>query len=165
MANANKPQGFELSSSEGKEYRTNVYKKKTGDEIAIGDPVSIAATGDVELFDAGDTAGLLGVSLEYKAAADVSDILICDDPEAVYEVMALGDFQLADIFQNADIDAGSVVNRRSGASIDMSTKATTAALPFKLLGLVAREGNVVGSYARIKVKPNQHAFKNGVTGI
>lgn len=165
MANANKPQGFELSSSEGKDYRTNVYRKKAGDVIAIGDPVAIAATGDVELYDAADGAGLLGVSLEYKAATDTSDILICDDPDAIYEVMALGDFQLADIFQNADIDAGTLVNRHSGSSIDMSTKGTTATLPFKLLGLVPREGNVVGSYARIKVKPNQHAFNAGVAGI
>lgn len=165
MANVNKPQGFELIDSEGKQFRTRAYKKKTGDVIAIGDPVSIAATGDVELFDNGDTAGLLGVSLEYKAATDTSDILICDDPEAVYEVMALGDFQLADVFQNADISAGAVVNRQSGASILMSSKGTTATLPFKIIGLVAREGNTVGSFARIKVKPNQHAFKAGVAGI
>lgn len=163
MANTNKPQGFELAQSEGKEYRTRAYRKKTGDVIAIGDPVAIANTGDVELFDNGDTSGLLGVSLEYKAATDTSDILICDDPEAVYEVMVLGDFQLADIFQNADVDAGTVANKRSGAAL--SGLGTGATLPFKIIGLAAREGNEVGSFARVLVKPNQHAFKAGVAGI
>jgi hypothetical protein len=163
MANANKPKGFELAQSEGKEYRTRAYKKKAGDVIAIGDPVSITSTGDVELFDNGDTSGLLGVSLEYKAAADTSDILICDDPEAVYEAMVLGNFQLADIFQNADINAGTVVNKISGASL--TGLGTSATLPFKIIGLVPREGNTVGSFARVYVKPNQHAFKAGVAGI
>lgn len=163
MANANKPQGFELAQSEGKQYRTRRYKKATGDEIAIGDPVAIKDTGDVELFDNGDTAGLLGVALEYKAGTDVSDILICDDPEAVYEVMVLANFAAADVFQNADVDAGTVANNRSGASI--KGLATTATLPFKIIGLVPREGNVVGSFARVYVKPNQHAFKAGVAGI
>lgn len=163
MANANKPQGFELAQSEGKEYRTRRYTKKTGDEIAIGDPVAIAATGDVELFDNGDTSGLLGISLEYAAATSVDPILICDDPEAVYEVMVNADFALADVFQNADVTAGTVSNRRSGASI--SGLGTGATLPFKIIGLVAREGNEVGSFARVNVKPNQHAFKAGVAGI
>jgi hypothetical protein len=163
MANTNKPQGFELSQSEGKEYRTRAYRKATGDVIAIGDPVSIAAGGDVELFDNGDTSGLLGVSLEYKAGTDTSDILICDDPEAVYEVMVLGNFALADIFLNADVNAGTVSNKRSGAAL--TGLAAGATLPFKIIGLAAREGNEVGSFARVLVKPNQHAFRAGVAGI
>ena len=163
MANANKPQGFELAQSEGKEYRTRKYRKASGDEIAIGDPVAITAAGNVELFDDGDTSGLLGVSLEYAAASSTDDILICDDPEAVYEVMVLGSFALADIFLNADVDNGTVANRRSGASINELD--TTADLPFKIIGLVEREGNTVGSFARVYVKPNQHAFKAGVAGI
>lgn len=163
MANANKPKGFELAQSEGKEFRTRRYVKKTGDVIAIGDPVAIASTGDIELFDNGDTSGLLGISLEYAAGTSVAPILICDDPEAVYEVMVNAEFAAADVFLNADVTAGTVSNRHSGASI--SGLATDATLPFKILGLVPREENVVGSFARVYVKPNQHAFKAGVAGI
>jgi hypothetical protein len=163
MANVNKPKGFELADTEGKQVRVRPYNKKSGDVIAIGDPVAITADGTIELFDNGDTSGLLGVSMEYKAATDTSATLVCDDPEAVYEVMANFEFAAADVFLNADVTAGTVSNLQSGASI--SGAATGATLPFKIIGLVPREGNVVGSFARVYVKPNQHAFKAGVAGI
>lgn len=163
MANTNKPKGFELADTEGKQVRVRAYNKATGDVIAIGDPVAIRNDGTIELFDNADTSGLLGISMEYKAATDTSACLICDDPEAVYEVMANFEFAAADVFLNADVTAGTVSNLRSGASI--SGAATGATLPFKIIGLVPREGNVVGSFARVYVKPNQHAFKAGVAGL
>lgn len=163
MANVNKPKGFELTDTEGKQVRVKAYTNSGNDEIGIGDPVAATADGTVELFDAADATGLLGVSMEYKASGDTSEILICDDPQATYEVMASFDFQLTDIFQNVDVVNGAESNLLSTASVN--APAATAALPFKIVGFVPRQENEVGSFARIYVKPNMTVFTNGVTGI
>jgi hypothetical protein len=105
--------------------------------------------------------------MEYKAATSTDEIAICDDPDAVFEIQASADAQAADVFANADIVAtsGDTALLRSKHALDSSTIAATNTLPLKILGLSKIDDNAYGSYARVKVKINQHAYSSGVAGI
>lgn len=165
MANTNRPYGFIVADSEGKQFRARPYKKESGSAIFAGDVVKRNAAGTVEVATAGDV--IVGVAAEYKAATSTADILVYDDPECVFECMALGSFAQADVFQIANIDAttGDTSLLTSKQSLALSTKGTEATKQFVILGLVENQENVVGSYARIKVKPNLHFLKAGVAGL
>ena len=166
MANSFAPFGLRLVQSEGKEHRGRRYVKKTGSAIYPGDVVKQAATGDVEVAAAGDTP--IGVSLEYKAAASVDPILICDDPEAVFEIQADNLVAAADVFQNADITAtaGDSSLLRSKQDLDVATFGTGSTKVLKILGLSSIGENAYGSYARMLVKFNVHTLKaSGMSGI
>lgn len=162
MANANNPFGFEVLKTEGKECRAKSYAKSAS-IIYMGDALKLVAAGTVEVAAAGDR--IIGVAAEYKAAADAS-VLVYDDPEAVFYAQVSGDFAAADVGQNANIvaNAGNATLKQSNHTLD-STFATTATHQFKLLGLLERGENAVGSYALVKVKPNSHEFKAGTSGV
>jgi len=164
MANPNKPQGFELAQSEGKQYRVRPYKKASGTAIYRGDAVQAEAGGGVQI--ATTSGAIRGIALESKAATDTSDILICDDPDAVFEVQCGGDFQAADVHLNAVLVVGTPDSSRGTSGMYLNgTLATTAAHQFKILGLVPRGDNAYGSYARVFVKINSSDFKAGVAGV
>lgn len=164
MANVNKPFGFRLHDTGGKDAYVRLYRKGTATAIFRGDTVKRHADGYVVINTTG--APVVGVAAEYRAAS-ATDILVYDDPSYIYETMALGDFQLADIFQNADIDAtsGDTGLLNSKQSIAMSTKDTTATLQFTLLGLSPDPEAVVGSFAKILVRVNSAYTKAGVAGL
>jgi hypothetical protein len=165
MANANAPFGARLIESEGKQFRVRRYPKKSGNAIYQGDFVIADAAGSVDVATAAAT--LLGVALESGAATSTADIAVCDDPEAVFEVQASANFAAADVFQNADIvaTAGDSSLSRSKHAWDSASDDTTSTLQLKALGLSQIGENAYGSYAKIKVKINNHAFKAGVAGV
>jgi hypothetical protein len=165
MANADAAYGALLIDSEGKQYKVRRFVKKTGSAIYPGDFVKRASTGNVEVADAG--AVLLGVAMEYKAATSTDEIAICDDPDAVFEIQASADAQAADVFTNANIvaTAGDTGKLQSKHTLDSSTIATTNTLQLRILGLHSIGSNAYGSYARLKVKINQHAYSSGVLGV
>lgn len=164
MANVDKPRGFQLWESGGKNLRVRSYTKG-GEAIYKGDLVNLNASGVVVPYDKGDNL-VLGVAAEYQAAASTS-ILVIDDPDALFLAQCDGDFQLVDVGQNADVLATDGSNGLSAHEIESTTFATTAALPVKLLGLSAREGNVTGTNAVVICKINNHTLGSGTgaTGI
>lgn len=163
MPNVQQPFGLRLIDSEGKQVRIRRYVKKSGNAIYPGDAVVATATGDVDIATAG--AALLGVAMEYRAAASTADIAVCDDPEAVFEIQSDSGVAAADVFLNANITAtaGDSSLLRSKHDLDVASFATTATLQLKLLGLSQISDNAYGSFARIKVKINNHVLK-GATG-
>lgn len=165
MANTNAPYGARLIDDEGKQFRVRRYVKKTGSAIYQGDFVIQNSTGDVAVATAGSK--LLGVAMEYKAATDVSDIAICDDPEAVWSIQASANLAAADVFQNADFVAttGSTTLFTSKHAVDSAALSSVDTVPLKIIGLDSIASNAYGSYARIKVKINHHVFKNGTSGV
>ena len=165
MANPNRPYGFLVADSEGAAFRAKPYKKQSGSAIFMGDVVKRNAAGTVEVATAGDI--IVGVAAEYKAATSTDDILVYDDEDCIFECMALGSFAQSDVFLNANIDAttGDTLLLTSRQSLALSTKNTTSSLQFVILGIVTNADNELGSFARIKVKPNSHFLKNGVTGL
>jgi hypothetical protein len=163
MPNVFLPFGLRLIDTEGKQPRVRRYTKKTGNAIYPGDAVVATATGDVDIATAG--AALLGVAMEFRAATSTAQIAVCDDPEAVFEIQSDNQILAADVFLNSNITAtaGDASLLRSKHDLDVASFATTATLQLKILGLSEIGDNAYGSFARIKVKINNHVLK-GATG-
>lgn len=164
MANPNAPFGFQPLKSEGKEIRVTQYIKATATALYPGDVVKLNSSGQVVISAAGDV--MLGVVAEYEAAASTS-VTIYDDPAMYFMAQCDADFQLTDIGQNANITATAADTSllRSKQDIDVASFGTSASLQFKVMGLINRGENAVGSYALVKVRPNSHFFASGVAGI
>ena len=83
---------------------------------------------------------------QFRAASTARLVWVEDSPDVIYEVEqatgsnAVYTFLPADVGLNASHStvAGSTATGNSGATLDMATKATTATLPWKLLGAVQR---------------------------
>lgn len=83
---------------------------------------------------------------QFRAASTARFVWVEDGPDVIYEVEqatganALYTFLPADIGLNASHSTvlGSTATGNSAATLDMATKATTATLPWKLLGAVQR---------------------------
>ncbi len=108
------------------------------------------------------TAGSISLDTpQYRAASTFSYVLVADAPDLIYEVeQCTGSnsaytFLVADVGLNAGMTtvAGSTTTGTSGAALDMSSKATTATLPWKLLGAVQRVDNevITGTSTAVKV--------------
>jgi len=119
------------------------------------------------------TAGSIPLDTpQYRPASTLQYVLVADAPDIVYEVEAVTgsnsaySFAVADIGLNADLAtvAGSTTTGTSAAALDMSTKATTATLQFKVLGTVNRVDNdSTGNNTKVWVKIN-NAVMGGGTG-
>lgn len=163
MSNPNAPFGFAPLQTEGKEVRARVYAKATG-IIYPGDAVKLQSTGDVAVAAAGDT--ILGVAAVYETSASTT-VKVYDDPLSEFYVQTSGNFVAADVGQNANIVAttGDTTLKYSKNTLDSASQNTTSTLQFKILGLYSKGVNAVGSYAMVRVMPNNHFFRVGVTGV
>lgn len=103
----------------------------------------------------------------YRRASTDRYVLVCVDPNAVYEAQLLATSQAAaTITANvglnapADITAGSTTTGASGMSI--GTPAGTATLPLKIIGFPNRPDNIPGdTYFRYWVKLNSAILGQG----
>ena len=190
MANANTPFGLKpVRQAGGAPHNSadNMYYHPASDATAlyIGDPVikngSADAAGIPGVIRATAAGAITGVvvgfvpdgvtnTAGYGAASTAYYVLVCDDPDQLYEIQedsVGGALAAADIGLNADFinAAGNNYTRRSGAMLDTSTKAVTATLPLKIVGLTPRPGNDIGANAKVLVKINNHTEALGVVGI
>lgn len=107
----------------------------------------------------------------YRRASTDRYLLVADDPQLVFEAQlsAAGSYTAADMSLNANFraTAGNTSTGASGFDVDISTKATTATLPLKLVGVPNRPDNVVGdSFLNVYVMINNHQLKGtGVLGV
>lgn len=162
-------------------YATSIFK---------GDAVALVTGGTVErdTFDAAMTpvGVFMGCSytdptLKYKvfssyypASTVASDIeaVVVDDPNVVFKVAVvssgttIGDLALTDLGANvAGVNnAGSTATGNSACAIS-DTSATTATLPFRIIGLVEETKNSSGGYTEAYVKWNAGHQYNNTTGI
>jgi len=76
----------------------------------------------------------------YRAASTARMVYLAVDPSLVFEVQASAATAVADIGLNVGVTftAGSTTTGLSGMLADMTTKATSAALPLKIVGVVQR---------------------------
>ena len=164
MANPNNAFGFEVLQTEGKENRVRKYAKTAGTALYPGDAVKLVSAGTVSIAAAGDQ--IVGVCSEYRAAAD-TEVNVYDDPHMEFFAQCSADFAAADVGQNANIvaNAADTTLKQSNHTIDSASFGTESAKQFKILGLLAKGENAVGSYAMVRVMPNNHAFKTGVSSI
>lgn len=153
-----------------------------GTALFEGDPVILAGSADakgipaVTRATAGSAGRITGVvcgiandetlpasndMLEqgYRPASTAGYVLVCDDPNVLYEIQedsAGGALAAADIGLNADLasGSGSTYTRKSGFMLDTSTKATTATLQLRIIGLEQRPDNEFGDNAKVLVAIN-----------
>ena len=199
MANSNAPFGLRpVNKLSGAPFSGAVraFSVAAGDATAIfiGDPVVGAGTSqiingqtysDVVQAATGNviTGVVVGVepvtnsSTIYRAASTQRVLLVCVDPDALFEIQQVsGGTALTpnDIGLNADfvVAAGSTVTGLSGVTLNNVGEATTNTLDLKIVGIVNRADNDMGSAAatgadasRFLVRINRHAYSNQVAGI
>lgn len=185
MANVDNPSGFTpVRYLSGAPYNgaTNRYALLATDNTAtfVGDLVipggSATADGVPSIAQAAATNALIlgavvgfevdptNLGLLYRTASTLRYALVCDDPYVLYEAQedSVGAaLTVDDVGENCDIVVGSG-NTTSGISameIDSSDHKTGTA-QIRIIRLVPREDNAVGTNAKWEVLINEHAYKS-----
>jgi hypothetical protein len=187
MANTNLPRGLTpLRDAGGKPYNGSVemfyVPASDATPLFIGDPVvkngsadaagvagvirAVAAgpiTGVVQGFMPDGTTNIAG----YRAASTGAYVLVATDPDLLYEVQDNTGLAAADIGLNANltIASGTAMGRKSAVTLDAATKAATAGLAVKIVGLSQRPGNEFGAFNKVLVKINNHTEANASAGV
>ena len=178
--------------------QANVYFVPSSDStvIMVGDAVKLAgdaraATGAPTVTRAGATDVPVGIVVGilftgvgdltnmppvndlntpvYRRASTDRYLLVCDDPNIVYEVQYAGtSVSAATITANVGLNgqftttAGSTTSGASGMQLDSSGLATTATLPLKIVGFPNRPDNIPGdTYFSYFVKLNGSTNSSG----
>lgn len=136
-----------------------VNKTAAGDDNAItGVIVAIAA----------DPNGLERI---YKPASTEAVVLVCDDPDVVFEVQADGAIAATQVGLNAvliDTNAGSTSTGRSGTELDTTSDAPAADASNQLTiqRIVNRPDNEAGTaFTKVEVKINNHTEAHASLGV
>lgn len=160
MANTLAPFGFSESSNlnGAPTYQMSQRRVASTNATAIykGDPVTQLNTGYIAQSAAGTTQ-ISGVftGCEYQSVSqkkpvwspywpgsDASGDVLCsviDQPNAVFRVQGNAQIPFSAVGNNANfaLGTGNASTGMSGATLDVSTIATTSTLPFKIVGLVS----------------------------
>jgi len=130
-----------------------------------------AAAGDTIL---GVVVGFLplqsDLTLLYKAATSAKRIaLVVDDPDVVFEIQedSVGnDIAATQVNNNFDMAAWTAGTSQgvSAVELDSSDATGTATAQFRLVGLVNRPDNAIGTNAKWEVLINEHEYKT-TTGV
>lgn len=105
------------------------------------------------------------------AGAQATDyyVMVVDDPNVIFEVQEIGTgtffTQTTSIGLNANLVAGANNGTYSGWQLSNVGAAVTATLQVRILGLVRRNDNAFGQYAKYLVKINNHELSAGTAGI
>jgi hypothetical protein len=106
---------------------------------------------------------------QYRLASTLRYVFVVTDPTVVYEMQASGTYGFAtDSGLNSGVTLTAVSTAGiSGMQVDLATKATTATLPVKILGVIQRPDLDVSDATNVKlwVTLNNGAFNNGTTGV
>lgn len=191
MANSNAPSGLKaVRHKNGAPYSGSgsLYYVSSGNAsiIAPGDPVVVTGTASsdgvpgVTLATAGSGNRITGVvigrtngdgtllhddALALPAATE-GWLLVEDDPDVVFEIQCSGSIAATDISTNANLKSGTASALGfSGWEVDSTSFATGATLQLKVLRLVAREDNALGTNAKVEVMINQHTQTAATAGI
>lgn len=187
MANNDSPFGFKPVRKLGSAPNSGGggrYYRSTGDStvITIGTPVDLGGTGDtagtaptVVRATAGSGGYVVGVvtgienltsdnlSRKYLPSGEAGYLLVDDDPNSEFEVQedSVGNALTATaIGSNIDFIIGTdnTTTGLSSTEIDSSSCDTTNTLQCRVLGLVDRADNELGTNAKWRVKFNLHRY-------
>lgn len=140
--------------------------------IYIGDPIVIGGSADTDgtpsatLATAGAGNRISGavvgfaptpslVANGFRVGGSLTHAYVEHDPDLLYEVQANGVIAADDIGLNANLVAGPPVMNRSGWQLDAASKAVTAGLQVRIMGLARRPDNDFGANAVVLVRINQ----------
>ena len=158
-----------------------------GTALFVGDAVKSAGTADANGLQAvtrvtGNTDLPMGVVVGripdytnlnnpggYRAASTAATLFVLADPDQVYEIQANAATVIADVGLNVGLTftAGSSTTGLSGMQADLSTKATTATLPLKIVGVVQRPDQDMADSSNWKllVTLNTNNFSGNTAGV
>jgi hypothetical protein len=187
MANANTPFGLKPMREAGSGVHNgglNMYFHPASDATAlyIGDPVVKNGSADaggiagvVRAVAAGPITGVVqgfvpdGVTDQagFGAASTGYYVLVDDDPDGIFEIQDNTGLAAADIGLNANmtVGAGNSYTKRSGFTLDAATKAATATLALKIVGLKQVPNNDFGAFNKLLVKINNHTEAQASAGL
>jgi hypothetical protein len=187
MANANAPFGLKplRDARSGKEsggLEMFSVPASDGTALYIGDPVvkngsadAAGIAGVVRAAAAGPITGVVqgfvpdGVTNinGYRAASTLAYVLVSTDPSEMYIIQEDVGLAAADIGLNTNLltGTGNAYSKRSGFKLDTATKATTATLAVKIMGLAPIPGNDFGAYNKILVMLNNTTESPGTAGV
>ena len=168
----------------------NMYYKAAGlaEAIFIGTPVMSAGSADstgkyptIKLAGQAPARGVVvGFSNTPYLAADLTDldllnspvntahyVAVVDDPQVIFEAQEDNDSaDLAATSAGANVnlttESGNTTTGISTVEIDSSSEATTSTLQVKLLRLVDRPDNALGSHSKWEIMFNQHELGQGL---
>ena len=186
MANTDAPFGFRARRHlrGGCVRSTDRYTIATdyATKLYLGDPVTLVGTGQrIQRATAGSGGMVLGVfaGCFYAdaqgepgfhqtwdgAGTGRTEIraMVFDDPYIEFEAQVDGVIAEADAYLNFDViftHAGNDLTGRSGAELDVTSKATTDALQFRVTGLADLQDNDYGANAIVVGQWNLHALRD-----
>jgi hypothetical protein len=159
MANQDKPCGLK---PHGQVLRLRPYT--SGSACYPGDAVKLASDGQV---DPATTGELLGVCMSYASGANVT-VMVCDDPNQLFEVQADTAIATTDVGLNCTLQgSANTTYKRSGQEIQASTIATTDSLSLQILGISTEVNNSANANDNdVIVRINAHQLSRaGKTGV
>jgi hypothetical protein len=193
MANANAPFGLRPVRTVGGSHSgaLEVFTTPAGDGTAIyiGDLVTKTANGTGQTVNgvmypdcviAATTDIIDGVvvavladteaSLPYRAASTLRRLLVCTDPNMLYEAQEGNSgtpFALNDVGNNVSISvvAGSTTTGLSGSVLDNTTENTTNTLCLKIVAPINRPNLAIGLANRWLVRINRHRLVDQLIGV
>ena len=136
-------------------------------DVAVGIVVGIVFTGVGDLTNIPPVSNLN--TPVYRAASTDRYLMVCDDPNVIYETQYAGtSVSAATITSNVGLNgqfvttAGSTTTGASGMQLDSTGLATTATLPVKIVGFPNRPDNIPGdTYFSYYVKLNNVSYGTG----
>lgn len=134
-----------------------------------GDPIVGVVVG-VPLSGQGDVNGVPDVSnlnvFNFRRANTNAYVMVVDDPQVnlVGQLSTVAGFTTADFGLNVNYraTAGNATTGTSGFDVDIATKATTATLPLKIVGMQYKMDNAITDpFVEVLLKINNHQYGSG----
>jgi len=170
--------------------KVNIYYKAAGlaEAMFIGTPVMSAgsadATGKYPTIKLAGQTSVRGVIVGFGntpyLAADLTDldltnspastahyVAVVDDPQVIFEAQEdndSADLAATSAGSNADLttESGNTTTGKSTVEIDSSSEDTTSTLQVKIMRLVDRPDNALGTYSKWEIMFNQHELGQGL---
>jgi hypothetical protein len=187
LANANTPFGLKpvkdaRSGVENGGLEMLYHPSTDATALYIGDPVvkngsadAAGIPGAVRAVAAGPITGVVmgfvpdGVvdQAGYGAASTAYYVLVCTDPTEAFIIQENTGIAAADVGLNANltVGTGNAYSKKSGFTLDAATKAATATLAVKILGLAPIPGNDFGAYNKVLVMLNNTTEASASAGV
>jgi hypothetical protein len=187
MANANTPFGLKpvrdaRSGQETGGLEMFFHPASDATALFIGDPVikngSADAAGIAGVIRAGATGAITGTVMGFVpdgtvdqagfgAASTAYYVLVSTDPSEMFIIQENAGMAAADIGLNANLATGSgnAYSKKSGFVLDAATKATTATLQLKIMGLAPIPGNDFGAFNKLLVMINNSTEATASAGV
>jgi hypothetical protein len=185
MSNANAPFGGRLintlvAASFNSKLHTYTTSSSDATPIFVGDFVRMTNVTDVYgtpyITQANATdLDIVGVVISmknsitqepriYRAANEILDIQVIDDPLAEFEIQVNGIVSTTSIGKSANliVGAGSTLSGMSGMQINVSTIGSGSQM--LIIGMLARSDNTLGAYTKVRATILAHKFLNRSAG-